>query len=73
MVVVNTKSCAKTSYMLIEMVVPSVYNERYAIRSKATRILGCPVNNRKVNDRTIGKIPISSFNSFHLINNIAEI
>ncbi|ASI83062.1 hypothetical protein B4155_0697 [Bacillus cereus] len=26
-----------------------------------------------MNDRAIGNIPINSFNSFHLINNIAEI
>ncbi len=73
MVVINTKPCSTTSYMLKAIIVPSIYNERYAQISRKARILGCAANNKKTHDKTIGMIPIISFNSFHLYDNIAEI
>lgn len=73
MVVINTKPCNTTSYMLKAINIPSIYKERYAQISKKIRTLGCAANNKKTDDKKIGIIPISSFNSFHLYDNIAEI
>lgn len=69
----KTKSCIKTSYILIEIIVPSTYSAKYAEICNATRIVGCLASQYKINDNTMGNVPISSFNSFHLINNIAGI
>ncbi len=73
MLVMKTKSCIKTSYILMEIIIPSTYSAKYAEICSTIEIFGCLADKYKMNDRAIGNIPINSFNSFHLINNIAEI
>lgn len=72
-VVIKTKFCTNTLYIVNAITIPNTYKEQYAQRSRKRRNLGCTEKKRKTNDRTMGSKLIISFNLYHLDDNIAEI